>query len=137
MSQKVKVKPRRSVADLNGNGVAAQPIPLDRLIDYEDTRHPGLRDAVELGVERRQVLSRLAGFREAHGLSQHEVARRMGTMQPAVARLESGVVDPKFSTLQRYADAVGLRIELLNGAVPSATGTAAKPTPKDSRRLDD
>lgn len=92
---------------------------LDELIDREDEQHPGLRDAVELGVERRRVLSHLASLREAHGISQQEVAARMGTAQPAVARLESGVIDPKFSTLQKYAGAVGLRIEFMDGAAPS------------------
>lgn len=35
----------------------------------------------------------------------------MGTSQSAVARLESGDVDPKASTLARYAAALGRRIE--------------------------
>jgi predicted transcriptional regulator len=36
----------------------------------------------------------------------------MGTSQPAVARLEAGVVDARLSTLERYAEAVGERLEL-------------------------
>lgn len=104
------------------NGIAADtPILLDQLIDREEERHPGLRDAVELGVERRRFLSQLAELREEHGFSQDQVAMLMGTGQPAVARLESGVVDPKFSTLQKYTGAIGLRIELMDGAASSPT----------------
>jgi predicted transcriptional regulator len=43
----------------------------------------------------------------ALGLSQTEVAARMGTSQSAVARLEAGDVDIRLSTLERYAAAVG------------------------------
>ncbi|MDE3203084.1 MAG: helix-turn-helix transcriptional regulator [Acidobacteriota bacterium] len=42
----------------------------------------------------------------ALGLSQTEVAARMGTSQSAVARLESGAGDVRMSSLERYAAAV-------------------------------
>jgi predicted transcriptional regulator len=40
-------------------------------------------------------------------LSQEEVARRMGTTQSVVARLESGRRTPSMRTVQRFARAVG------------------------------
>lgn len=40
-------------------------------------------------------------------LSQGEVARRMGTTQSVVARLESGKRTPSMRTMQRFAEAVG------------------------------
>jgi hypothetical protein len=36
----------------------------------------------------------------------------MGTSQSAVARLESGTSDVLFSTLERYAEAVGWRLDV-------------------------
>jgi transcriptional regulator with XRE-family HTH domain len=47
------------------------------------------------------------------GLSQAEVANRMGTTQSAVARLESGrgKHSPSLATLNKYAKALGLRID--------------------------
>ena len=45
------------------------------------------------------------------GLSQSEVAARMGTSQPTVARLESGH-KPSLKTAERYAEAVGMRVEI-------------------------
>jgi len=43
-------------------------------------------------------------------LSQAEVARRMGTTQSVVARLESGRRTPSMRTVQRFAQAVGGRV---------------------------
>jgi len=70
---------------------------------------PGFREMAE---RRRALLDELVARRRAVGLSQGEVAERMGTSQPAVARLEAGQVDARVSTLQRYADAVGARLRL-------------------------
>jgi predicted transcriptional regulator len=70
---------------------------------------PGFR---EIAQRRRQVIGELAGARRAAGLSQTEVAARMGTSQSVVARLETGGIDARLSTLQRYAAAVGRELEL-------------------------
>jgi predicted transcriptional regulator len=70
---------------------------------------PGFR---EIAQRRRRVIGELAGARRAAGLSQTEVAARMGTSQSVVARLESGEIDARLSTLQRYAAAVGRELEL-------------------------
>jgi transcriptional regulator with XRE-family HTH domain len=66
--------------------------------------------AVRMAEERSRLVRELAGQRQAAGLSQTEVAARMGTSQSAVARLESGAADVRASTLERYAAAVGGRI---------------------------
>lgn len=63
-------------------------------------------------AKRRQALSvDLAARRNELGLSQTEVAARMGTSQSAVARLESGEADVRLSTLARYAAALEHRLE--------------------------
>jgi len=50
------------------------------------------------------------------GLTQAEVAERMGTKTPAVARLEAGGGNkkhsPSISTLRKYAKAVGCHLEI-------------------------
>jgi HTH-type transcriptional regulator/antitoxin HipB len=51
----------------------------------------------------------LAEARHAAGLTQAEVAKRMGTSQAAVARMERGVVKPSWASIERYASAVGRR----------------------------
>jgi transcriptional regulator with XRE-family HTH domain len=60
---------------------------------------------------RREVIEELAEARRASGVSQTEVAARMGTSQSAVARLESGELDARMSTLERYAAAVGRTVD--------------------------
>jgi DNA-binding XRE family transcriptional regulator len=51
----------------------------------------------------------LVAARAEAGLSQAEVAQRMGTTQSTIARLESGKRPPSLRTVQRYAQAVGCR----------------------------
>jgi predicted transcriptional regulator len=68
------------------------------------TSFPGLG---ELAARRRELIDELVRARRERGLSQTEIAARMGTSQSAVARLERGELDARLSTLQRYADAVG------------------------------
>ena len=46
------------------------------------------------------------------GLTQEEVARRMGTTQAVIARLEGGRVRPSTRTLDRFARATGTRLRI-------------------------
>lgn len=59
------------------------------------------------------VLDEFLKMRSTVGLTQADVARRMGTTQSAVARLESGRGKnaPTLATLQKYARALGFRLE--------------------------
>lgn len=51
----------------------------------------------------------LIAARSRAGLTQGEVAQRMGTTQSVIARLESGRRAPSMRSVQRYAQAVGAR----------------------------
>ena len=63
-------------------------------------------------AERRQALSgQLTALRHRLGVSQVEVAARMGTSQSAVARFEAGDLDVRLSTVERYTSALGARLE--------------------------
>jgi len=75
-------------------------------------RLPGFREMAlrRMSEQRRGLLAELAGQRQAAGVSQTEIAARMGTSQSAVARLEAGEADVRASTLERYAAAVGTEI---------------------------
>jgi ribosome-binding protein aMBF1 (putative translation factor) len=66
--------------------------------------------AARMAEDRGQLVRELAEQRQAAGLSQTEIAARMGTSQSAVARLETGTADVRASTLERYAAAVGGQI---------------------------
>jgi transcriptional regulator with XRE-family HTH domain len=67
---------------------------------------------------RADTLRKLLDVRTTAKRSQKEVARAMGTTQSAVSELEGGVADPRLSTLQRYARAVGAHIDLIVVTVP-------------------
>src|SRR3974390_521523 len=73
---------------------------------------PGVREMAirRMSGEGRRLVGELPGQRRAAGLSQTEVAARMGTSQSAVARLEAGEADVRASTLERYAAAIGHQI---------------------------
>jgi hypothetical protein len=73
---------------------------------------PGFREMAirHMSAERRRLVAELAEQRRSAGLSQTEVAARMGTSQSAVARLEAGDADVRASTLERYAAAIGNEI---------------------------
>jgi len=73
---------------------------------------PGFREMAlrRMSAERRRLVADLTSQRRSAGLSQTEVAARMGTSQSAVARLESGDADIRVSTLERYAAAIGSQL---------------------------
>jgi ribosome-binding protein aMBF1 (putative translation factor) len=59
--------------------------------------------AIRLAFEIREL-------REARGLSQRELAERVGTTQSAIARLEAGNISPSLPTLDRVAEALGAEL---------------------------
>jgi transcriptional regulator with XRE-family HTH domain len=62
------------------------------------------------------LFDELLKARKTAGLTQEQVAERMGTKAPAVARLEAGGGSrghsPSIATLRKYALAVGCRLEV-------------------------
>ena len=73
---------------------------------------PGFREMAlrRMAGERRRLVAELTAQRQSAGLSQTQVAARMGTSQSAVARLEAGDADVRASTLERYAAAIGSQL---------------------------
>ncbi len=71
-------------------------------------RLPGFREIAE---RRQRLVTELVEARRDGGLTQTEVAARMRTSQSMVARIEAGDVDVRLSTLERYAAAVGRRLD--------------------------
>jgi ribosome-binding protein aMBF1 (putative translation factor) len=58
------------------------------------------------------VVGAMVEARQEAGLTQAEVASRMGTSQSVVARLESARHMPTFDLMRRYASAVGRRLDV-------------------------
>jgi transcriptional regulator with XRE-family HTH domain len=73
-------------------------------------KEPKYRKAYEALEEEFVLASALIDVRSRAGLTQQELARKMGTTQPVVARLESGRSRPSMRTLERLAKATGSRL---------------------------
>ncbi len=86
-------------------------------------RDPKYRKAYEAVEEEFALASAVIDVRTRAGLTQEELARRMGTTQPVVARLESGRGRPSMRTLERLAQATGSR--LLIGFEPIDANSAS------------
>lgn len=79
--------------------------------------NPAVRAEYErLEREEGPMLDAILAARREAGLTQAQVAERMGTKAPAVARLEaaliSGTPSPSLATLRKYAAALGKRVQV-------------------------
>ena len=71
-----------------------------------------IRDAYEnLGPEF-AVITMIIKERIKKGLSQKELARKIGTKQSAISRLESGTYNPSLSFLQKVSEALGAKLKI-------------------------
>jgi transcriptional regulator with XRE-family HTH domain len=79
-------------------------------------KQPAVKAEYDAQAEEFALLDELLKARRQAGLTQAEVAARMGTKTPAVARLEAGGGSrrhsPSVATLRKYAQAFGCRLEI-------------------------
>jgi ribosome-binding protein aMBF1 (putative translation factor) len=71
--------------------------------------NPAVREAYDAQAPEFELARELIAARTQAGLTQGDVAARMGTTQSVVARIESGRGSPSMRTVQRFAHAVGAR----------------------------
>jgi DNA-binding XRE family transcriptional regulator len=69
-------------------------------------------EGFELGYANFKIGVVLRQAREAAGLTQEEVARRLNTTKSAISRIENHADDMRLSTLKRYAEAVGANLQI-------------------------
>lgn len=102
---------------------------------------PDVKDEYDRVAEAFEFRDEILKARSAVGLTQADVAARIGTTQSAVARLESADAkySPSIATLQRYASALGckLQVRLVKGRSQStrSTGTSRKRAAGHRNRL--
>lgn len=92
-----------------------QPVARDRKAERERTaKLPGYREARQEAADEFRLLRLLLDARKQAGLSQEEVAVRMGTTRSAISRLEAARKHlPALGTLRRYAEVVGCDVEII------------------------
>ncbi|MEQ1715425.1 MAG: helix-turn-helix transcriptional regulator [Hyphomicrobium sp.] len=88
-----------------------------RLIPAEDViakarRNPEYRAAYDALEEEFALVASVIEARTRAKLTQEQLAKRMGTTQAVVARLESGRTMPSTRTLERFAKATGTRLRI-------------------------
>ncbi|HET8553312.1 MAG TPA: helix-turn-helix transcriptional regulator [Rhodanobacteraceae bacterium] len=93
------------------------PVPLDlEATKRRWMKRPGFAEAYDALADEFAALGELLRARTAAGLTQADVAERMGIAQASVARLEASAGSrkhaPSVATLRRYADAVGCELHL-------------------------
>ncbi|WP_296293723.1 helix-turn-helix transcriptional regulator [Limnohabitans sp.] len=74
--------------------------------------NPAVRQAYDEQAPENELAHELIAARMQAGLTQGDVAARMGTTQSVVARIESGRGTPSMRTVQRFASAVGDSLNL-------------------------
>jgi DNA-binding XRE family transcriptional regulator len=77
----------------------------------EMLKNPAIKREYDALEEEFAIANELTGARAKAKLSQAQVAKRVGTSQSAVARIESGR-SPSLTSLRRYAKAVGSKLEI-------------------------
>lgn len=76
-------------------------------------KEPGFKEGYDALAPEFAVASLLIEARTKAKLSQTELAKKMGTSQSTIARLESGAAKPSLSTLERFAKATGMRMRVV------------------------
>ncbi len=61
---------------------------------------------------RYELISQIISVRARKGLTQAQLAEKLGTKQSAIARLESGSVNPSLEFLQRIAHVMGYKLNI-------------------------
>ncbi|MFI3187131.1 MAG: helix-turn-helix transcriptional regulator [Methylococcaceae bacterium] len=98
------------------NNDTYQPVPHDAAFCEQLLNNPAVKAAYDASVTEYGILDEILSSRRDAGLTQAQVAERMGTKASAVARLESALVSgkhsPSIETLRKYAAAVGKKLEV-------------------------
>jgi len=84
---------------------------IDALRLVQNALNPVRARAKVLARASREMRAELVRIRREAGFSQQDIADRLGITQQAVYKLERYDADPRLSTLERYANAVGALIE--------------------------
>lgn len=79
-------------------------------------KDPAFKKAYDESADEFAALDKLLTLRRESGLTQSEIAARMGVAQASLARLESSLISrrhlPSLASLRRYAEAFGKRLEI-------------------------
>jgi transcriptional regulator with XRE-family HTH domain len=108
---------------------------VERLIAEFKAEDPEFAEEFERGYDAFRLGVMLQLAREDAGMTQQQVAERLGTKKSAISRIENSAGDLRLSTLQRYAEAVGRRLIIELGDPVEEVKPVAARKPRKSRKL--
>ena len=73
-------------------------------------KRPGVRKAYAELQPELQIIRKLALARAQKGMSQRKLAKKIGVTQSALARFETGKINPTLSFLQKITNGLGLKL---------------------------
>ena len=71
-----------------------------------------MSDTNPILTARQKIVSSLVSARLEAGMSQQELANRIGTKKPNISRIESGACSPTIDTLARIAAGLGKQLKI-------------------------
>lgn len=75
-------------------------------------KDPTVRKEYDALQEEFSLIDQLITMRTKAGLTQEDVAKKLGTNKSNISRLERGRSNPSWGTLSKYAAACGFRVKL-------------------------
>lgn len=90
---------------------------MDKWVKWSEIKRKWLKDPQVLKEYKAlklefQIASQLIELRTKKGLTQFQLAKKVGTHQSAIARLESGDANPSVKLLERIAQATGSKLTI-------------------------
>ena len=92
-------------------------------------RDPEFEERFKKAGEAWDVAMQLTALRKSHGLSQQELAKRVGTSQQQISRLESPLYEGhSLSMLRKVANVLGasVQVKILHNGAPKSSAVAEK-----------
>jgi ribosome-binding protein aMBF1 (putative translation factor) len=86
------------------------------MISFQDykkrafAKDPTLKKAYDDLEDEYAIIGQVIAYRIKHGITQAELARRIGTKQSAISRFESGSENPTIDFLKKIAKALGVKL---------------------------
>lgn len=81
-------------------------------LEKELLSDPKVKKEYDRLAPRYAIISEVIAVRLKRGLTQKDVAEKLGTKQSAIARLESGNINPSLEFLQKIAQVMGHKLSI-------------------------
>lgn len=88
---------------------------LGKYVKDRKARDPKFARGYDRGYSEFKIGVLLRQAREQAGLTQEQIARVLNTQKSAISRIENHAEDIRLSTLERFAEAVGCKLEVKIG----------------------